>query len=262
MKIGFALNEMLALLALATGLLSLAWWRLRRQGRAAARPPAWVRWGAEFFGVIALVFGCRVALADWQRVPSASMEPTLRVGDMLLINHLAYGPRLPFTNTALITGRPQRGDIVVFRYPRDVSQFYVKRIVALAGDSVNFRDGVVAVNGQPLQAQDLGWGSHPADRGQRLLAEPLAGRTHAIKLNPFVLGRLPLEITGPDCRTERPGAWACTVPAGHLMALGDNRDNSADSRVWGFVPEREVYGRVDRVLGNLAEHSRWWHKPD
>lgn len=259
MKIGFALNEILALLTLVTGALSLAWWRLRRQGRQSK--PWWVGWGAELFTVVALIFTCRVALADWQRVPSASMEPTLRVGDMLLINHLAYGPRLPFTNAAWAIGRPERGDIAVFRYPLDVSTFYVKRIVALAGDRVSFRDGVVSVNGRSAEVADLGWGTDPADQGQRLLSESVDGRPHEIKLNPFVLGRMPLRIDAPDCDEQRPGAWDCTVPAGHLLALGDNRDNSADSRAWGFLDEREVYGRVDRVLFNYRELSRWWHKP-
>lgn len=259
MKIGFAFNEVLALLLLATGTLTLAWALLRRRGRQ--DKPWWVHWGADFFTVIALVFTCRVALADWQRVPSGSMEPTLRVGDMLLINHLAYGPRLPFTNTAIPMGTPERGDIAVFRYPPDVSVFYVKRIVALPGDSVVFRDGVVAVNGQPLQAQDQGWGQRPDDTGERLLTETLAGREHPIKLNPFVQGRMPMSISEPDCQNERPGAWRCTVPAGHLLALGDNRDNSSDSRAWGFVPEGEIYGRVDRVLFNYLEVSRFWHKP-
>lgn len=260
MKIGYAFNELLAVLLLATGALSLAWLLLRR-GRQ--HKPWWVHWGADFFTVIALVFTCRVALADWQRVPSASMEPTLRVGDMLLINHLAYGPRLPFTNTAIPMGTPQRGDIAVFRYPPDVSQFYVKRIVGLPGDRVQFRDGILAVNGQPLQAEDLGWGTHPADAGQRLLRETLGGRPHEMKLNPFVMGRLPLQALGePNCQSERPAAWTCTVPPEHLLAIGDNRDNSADSRAWGFVPEREIYGRVDRVLFNYLEFDRFWHKPE
>jgi signal peptidase I len=260
MKIGFALNEVLALLTLLTGALSLAWWLRKRRGALTTRP-WWVSWGADFFAVVALVFTCRVALADWQRVPSSSMEPTLRVGDLLLINHLAYGPRLPFTNTALPLGKPERGDIVVFRFPPDVSEFYVKRIVALAGDTVQFRDGGVAVNGEPLKLQDLGWGEHEADLGQRLLRETLAGREHRIKVNPFILGRAPMAVGEPDCRNERPGVWQCTVPAGHLLALGDNRDNSSDSRAWGFVPEREVYGRVDRVIMNYREGSRFWHKP-
>ena len=101
MQIGFSVNEMLFLATLVTGAL-------------------WVSFGAELFVVVALMFTCRVAVADWPKVPSGSMEPTLRVGDYLLVNHLAYGPRLPFTNTAIETGQPQRGDVVVFRYPPDV----------------------------------------------------------------------------------------------------------------------------------------------
>ncbi len=259
MKIGFALNEILALATAISGGLTLLWWHVKRSRPSAQdQRPWWVTWGAEFFTVIALIFGCRVAVADWQRVPSGSMEPTLRIGDMLLINHLAYGPRLPFTNTALVMGAPQRGDVAVFRFPPDVSQFYVKRLVALAGDRVQFRDGIVAINGQPLQSNDLGWGEHEADRGQRLISEALAGRGHAIKLNPFVLGRAPMHIAAPDCHTLRPGAWDCTVPPGQVLALGDNRDNSADSREWGFLPEAEIYGRVDRVLFNYREGTRWW----
>jgi signal peptidase I len=246
-------------LLLVTGSLTLAWSLLRRRGRS--EKPWWVHWGADFFTVIALVFTCRVALADWQRVPTGSMEPTLRVGDMLLINHLAYGPRLPFTNTAIPMGEPKRGDVAVFRYPPDVSVFYVKRIVALPGDSVVFRDGVVAVNGEALQAQDLGWGEREDDKGQRLFTETLAGLQHPIKINPFVQGRMPMGIGAPDCQNERPGAWQCTVPAGHYLALGDNRDNSSDSRVWGWVPEGDIYGRVDRVLFNYLEGNRFWHKP-
>src|SRR5690349_15514785 len=119
-EIGFALNEALAVGAVATGALSLAWWRLQRRRGAQRAKPWWVSWGAELFTVVALVFGCRVALADWMHVPSGSMEPTLRVGDVLLIDHLAYGPRLPFTNTALPLGAPRRGDVVVFRKPDDV----------------------------------------------------------------------------------------------------------------------------------------------
>ena len=98
MALGFALNEALAAATAVSGALAWAWW-WRRRRNAQSPKPWWVSWGAELFTVIALVFGCRVALADWMHVPSGSMEPTLQVGDVLLINHLAYGPRLPFTNT-------------------------------------------------------------------------------------------------------------------------------------------------------------------
>lgn len=258
MRIGFALNEFLAVATALSGLLAVMW--RMRQRRGATSKPWWVGWGAEFFTVLALVFGCRVAVADWQRVPSSSMEPTLRIGDMLLINHLAYGPRLPFTNTALPMGRPQRGDVAVFRYPHQVSQFYVKRLVALAGDVVEFRDGLVAVNGEPFVARDARASEHPSDLGQRLLRETSADREHTIKLDPQVHGRLPMTIDSPDCIESRAGHWRCTVPSGHVLALGDNRDRSADSRAWGFLPEREIYGRVDRVLFNYLDWNRWFER--
>jgi signal peptidase I len=221
-----------------------------------------VSWGAELFLVVGLMFTCRVALADWPKVPSGSMEPTLRVGDYLLVNHLAYGPRLPFTNTAIEWGRPQRGDVVVFRYPLDVSQFYVKRLVGLPGDTVRFRDGVVSVNDAPFDATLIGDGTAAEDRGQWLLREKAGGNTHALKINPFVQGRMPLNQSNPGlaqhCRSERAGAWTCTVPPGQYLMLGDNRDDSADSRVWGFLPHEQVYGKAVRVLFNFGDPKRAW----
>jgi signal peptidase I len=221
-----------------------------------------VSWGAELFAVVALMFACRVAVADWPRVPSGSMEPTLRVGDYLLVNHLAYGPRLPFTNTAIEFGRPERGDVVVFRFPLDVSQFYVKRLVGLPGDTVLFRDGAVTVNGEPFDVQPLDESAAREDRGHLLLRETAGGAPRDVKINPFVQGRLPLNPDDPGlaahCRSERAGAWQCRVPAGHYLMLGDNRDHSADSRVWGFLPHEQVYGKAVRVLVNFGDLGRAW----
>lgn len=263
MQIGFSVNEVLFLLSLLTGLCWLTWRiKLRRMDGPPEKKPIWVSFGSELFVVVALMFTCRVALADWPKVPSGSMEPTLRVGDYLLVNHLAYGPRLPFTNTAIETGRPERGDIVVFRFPLDVSQFYVKRLVGMPGDRVVFKDGSVSVNGEPMNAQVQGQGTAPEDRHQLLVQETSAGHQRTLKINPLWQGRLPLNRSNPGlaehCSSRRDGWWECTVPAGHYLMLGDNRDNSSDSRVWGFLPHEQVYGKAVRVLFNFSDMKRAW----
>jgi signal peptidase I len=263
-QIGFSVNEILFLVALATGLCWVAWrLKLRRLGAPPATKPLWVAFGAELFAVAALMFTCRVALADWPKVPSGSMEPTLRVGDYLLVNHLAYGPRLPFTNTAIEFGQPQRGDVVVFRFPADVSQFYVKRLVGLPGDRVEYQNGIVRINGAPFDSADLGPGHAVEDRQQLLVQENAAGSSRTLKLNPQWQGaRVQLNFDDPGiaahCHSERADHWQCTVPEGEYLMLGDNRDNSADSRVWGFLPHTQVYGKAVRVLFNFSDLQRAW----
>jgi signal peptidase I len=215
------------------------------------------------FGVLALVLGGRVALADWPNVPTGSMEPTVRVGDYLLVNKLAYGPRLPFTNTAITMGHPQRGDVVVFRYPLDVSVLYVKRTIGLPGDVVTYDHGIVRVNDEPFHAApDTAYPDIRAeDRGQIFVRETESGREHTIKLDELRPGaRVPpqawLEAEPGACRVASSQQWQCTVPAGKYLMMGDNRDNSADSRVWGFLDEREIYGKAVRVLVNLSDLHR------
>ncbi len=263
LQLGFSINEILALATLATGACWVAWKvRKRRLGGEPEKKPLWVSFGAELFVVVALMFTCRIAVADWPKVPSGSMEPTLRVGDYLLVNHLAYGPRLPFTNTAIEFGQPKRGDVVVFRFPDDVSEFYVKRLIGLPGDVVRFDRGAVSVNGAPFDVQvvseGIGANVAPEDRGQWLLDETTAGRSRTIKVNPFVMGRLAPSGMGASCTTEGPTAWQCSVPNGQYLMMGDNRDNSSDSRVWGFLPHAQVYGKAVRVLFNLHDMSRAW----
>lgn len=262
MQIGFSINETLCLFTLLTGTCWFFWRRRLRRRPAPVNRPFWAL-GADLFMVVSLMFVCRVAVADWPKVPTGSMEPTLRVGDYLLVNHLAYGPRLPFTNTAIEFGRPERGDVVVFRYPLKVSEFYVKRLVGLPGDVVRFENGAVSVNGEPFDTMpDETVAAKVEDRGQWLLRESSQGSQRAIKVNPLLQGRMPLDLNQPDlakhCRSEQRGQWECTVPAGEYLMLGDNRDNSADSRVWGFLPHGQVYGKAVRVLFNFSDLSRSW----
>jgi signal peptidase I len=262
-QLGFSVNEVLALATLATGICWFIWRRrTKRLGGVPEKKPLWVSFGAELFVVIALMFTCRIAVADWPKVPSGSMEPTLRVGDYLLVNHLAYGPRLPFTNTAIEFGQPKRGDVVVFRYPGDVSEFYVKRLIGLPGDVVRFDRGAVSVNGAPFNVEVVSEGTgdnvKPEDRGQYLLKETTGGKSRTIKVNPFIMGREAPNGMSPNCTIESATAWQCKVPSGEYLMMGDNRDNSADSRVWGFLPHEQVYGKAVRVLVNFHDLSRAW----
>jgi signal peptidase I len=263
-QIGVSLLEYLTL---ATSLAGLCWLIARRRRErlaGSARKPLWVSWGAEMFGVLALVLFSRVALADWPNVPSGSMEPTLRVGDYLLVNKLAYGPRLPFTNTALELGRPERGDVVVFRYPPDVSQLYVKRLIGLPGDVVHYLDGVVSINGEPFAAAlEPTAPRKPEDGGQLFVHERAAGRERTVKVDAARPGgQVPpaawLAAEPGACEVASARSWRCTVPAGKYLMMGDNRDNSADSRIWGFLDHREVYGKAVRVLVNFSDLGRAW----
>lgn len=261
--IGVGVIEYITLATAACGICWLLARRRRAQLALRTKKPLWVTWGAEMFGILALVLGGRVALADWPNVPTGSMEPTVRVGDYLLVDKLAYGPRLPFTNTAITLGHPQRGDVVVFRYPLDVSTLYVKRTIGVPGDVVTYDHGVVRVNDEPFRASlDEHFADvRPEDRGQVFVRETEAGREHEIKLDAGRPGGLVppqawLEAAPDACRVASPQEWQCTVPSGKYLMMGDNRDNSADSRVWGFLDEHEIYGKAVYVLVNFSDLKR------
>jgi signal peptidase I len=264
MQIGVGLIEYLSFLTLATGVLWLAALLRKPVTGQAGKKPVWIAYGAEFFGVVVLILICRVALADWMQVPSGSMEPTLRVGDRILVNKLAYGPRLPFTNLALKLGTPERGDVMVFRYPLDVSTLYVKRLIGLPGDVVAYHNGVVSVNHVPFQSRpDDAVVPQQEDRGQIFERETVEHRERTIKLDADEPGARIMPVAwmqevGNTCVVLSPKQWQCTVPKGKYLMMGDNRDNSVDSRVWGFLDDGQVYGKVVKVIVNFSDLSRAW----
>ncbi len=208
----------------------------------ALREPVIVEYCRSFFPVILAVLVIRSFLAEPFRIPSSSMMPTLLIGDFILVNKFAYGLRLPVLNSKLVSfGDPERGDVIVFRYPGmspddpNRGTDYIKRVVGVPGDTITYRDKVVYVNGEPQPQQDLGTyvgsGAGVDMTGNALKVEALDGNQHEI-----------LVRRDDGAYPMREGTYV--VPDGSYFVLGDNRDNSQDSRYWGYVPERNLVGKA------------------
>ena len=235
--------------------------RLRQEAASAAtRVPWWVEYAVSFFPVILFVFVLRSFVVEPFRIPSGSMLPTLQSGDLILVNKFSYGIRLPIVDQKVIeVGSPQRGDVVVFRYPVDPAVDYIKRIVGLPGDEVAYVDKKLYVNGQLVPHTADGQYFEP-DRVSYIAQykEKLGDVEHKI-----LLDESKSQIYGPiwkfpnlkNCDYARNGV-RCKVPEGHYFAMGDNRDNSADSRYWGFVPDANIVGKAFFVWMNFSDLSR------
>ncbi|WP_295446637.1 signal peptidase I [uncultured Thiodictyon sp.] len=224
---------------------ALAFAPKRRAGAAAAsvvrREPMLVEYARSFFPVILIVLLLRSFLVEPFRIPSNSMMPTLLTGDFILVNKFAYGLRLPVLNTKFLPiGEPRHGDVVVFKYPVDGKTDYIKRIVGVPGDQVSYRDKTIYLNGKPQGQVPIGLYTGVASgagmTGARDALETLDGVEHHTLAVP---GRPDLP---PGCRVLALGS--VTVPPGHYFVMGDNRDNSNDSRCWGFVPEGNLVGKA------------------
>lgn len=204
-------------------------------GKNRPREPILVEYSRSLFPVFLIVLLVRSFLAEPFRIPSSSMLPTLEVGDFILVNKFAYGLRLPVLEWEFLRiGRPQRGDVVVFRYPLNPREDYIKRVVGVPGDVIEYRGKRLWVNGEEIPLEPVGvyvaFGD-PGNDGAARLRETIGGVSHEILLNP----RVP-----PGAVRE--GRWV--LGPGEYFVLGDNRDNSQDSRVWGPVPETHLKGRA------------------
>ncbi|RCX09748.1 signal peptidase I [Extensimonas vulgaris] len=224
------------------------------------RQPWWLDWTAGLFPVIAAVFLLRSFLFEPFKIPSGSMIPTLLVGDLILVNKFTYGVRLPVIHTRLTQGAPlQRGDVVVFRYPPKPSVDYIKRVVGVPGDEVAYLNKRLTINGKPVKTVPLpDFFDADAMRYFPQFEEYLGARPHRMLNNPevpaFVQGASQFAYRD-NCRYSIEGV-VCKVPAGHYFMMGDNRDNSLDSRYWGFVPEANIVGKAVLIWMNFSNPKR------
>ena len=234
---------------------------LRKQRKADDKQPWWVEYSISFFPVILIVFFLRSFLVEPFKIPSSSMVPTLLVGDFILVNKFTYGIRLPVANVKVVElGSPRRGDVMVFRFPEDTSLDYIKRVVGLPGDRIEVRDRRLSVNGEAVPLKQLDdYLSKERMQFSRRFVERLDGAEHEILLEDDAPAALMPSRSFPfagNCNYNTAGL-VCTVPPGHYFVMGDNRDNSSDSRVWGFVPDDNIVGRAFFIWLNLNELGRF-----
>lgn len=254
-----------ALILFVLSLLTGALWVFNRSYAAKRRlegtpDPWWVEYGASFFPVIIAVFLLRSFLVEPFKIPSGSMLPTLLVGDFILVNKFTYGVRLPVINKKVIeVGDPQQGDVVVFRYPPDPSLDYIKRVIGVPGDRVVYENKRLTVNGKSLDQQKQ---TDYLDKDRLFYTPRFTESSGTVRHDILVEPDAPAFIPRPgtfhfqeNCQYNSQG-FECVVPAGHFFVMGDNRDNSQDSRFWGFVPNENLVGKAFFIWFNFSDLKR------
>jgi signal peptidase I len=238
----------------------------RGQPLSAVALPVTVDYARSFLPVFLIVLVVRSFIFEPFRIPSDSMMPTLLDGDFIAVNKFAYGLRLPVVNRKIVPiAEPQRGDVVVFHYPPDPAINYIKRLVGLPGDRVQVKNDQLIINGQPVALESAGTFDDGCYLGMHLSWEQLGDHRHKALSCPT-----PGSIAAPavaTCNRKLDRSYQCgdidtstladsgdydevTVPAGHYLMIGDNRDNSSDGRYWGFVPENYLVGKATRIWFN------------
>jgi signal peptidase I len=279
----------LLLLSVGTGVVwlvdHLVFRRRREAEAAAAKPqpvtlaePGTVDYARSFFPVAFIVLIVRAFIFEPFRIPSDSMMPTLLDGDFIVVNKFSYGLRWPVLNSKFIDiGQPERGDVVVFRHPPNPNINYIKRLVGLPGDRIEVRDDHLVINGETIELKPLGRFTDGCYVDLRLSEETLGNHTHQVLscrsqnglVGPYALGpndsppvcnrkQFRKVYTARVCRESPPESGRDladfqfgVVPEGHYVMIGDNRDNSEDSRGWGLVPEENLVGKATRIWFNF-----------
>jgi signal peptidase I len=242
MNLNFALI-LIILIVLCGALILLDKLYFAKRREASAHQPKWAEYARAFFPIFLLVLLIRSFAGELFRIPSGSLEPTLQVGDMVLVNKFRYGLRLPVLNKKFIeVSEPRRGDISVFLWPNDPSIYYVKRVIGVPGDEIEYKDKQFIINGEPVSQTFVGDVSifDGAGRLQQVQQwqEELDGKTYSIYKRPGVKAE----------------DFTITVPEGHYFMIGDNRDDSMDSRHWGFVADDLIVGKATLIV--LSWNSR------
>ena len=257
----------------------------QKQSKGLEKSTAPVRWAYDFFPILAIVLVVRSFLIEPFNIPSSSMVPTLYTGDFIAVNKYAYGIRLPLVNTKVLDlGAPQHGDVVVFRFPLNPKQYYIKRVIGVGGDTVSFNNGQLSVNGTAIATTPANFTPDPkmtaqlyppgkTETGELVTAEQAAQLGNQEELSAKYVQESPssnhqhlvrylgdknwfqyasfLQQASPQLMASQGQQWQLTVPKGHYFVMGDNRDRSADGRFWGFVPDENLAGKAVYV---------WTHK--